>query len=139
MATYGLSISANMLEVAITQGKKSYYDGDGFWAGANDINNAMFANSGNILIGKPTLMSIPVYGTRMTSKIPTIFNVLVSYDLDKFFGSTTFLASAKATLLGKASPLGLAAGYVLTAWQYYNLIRSIVTTPDFENSRWILY
>ena len=84
-------------------------------------------------------MSIPFYGTRMTSKIPTIFNVLVSYDLDKFFGSTTFLASAKATLLGKASPLGLAAGYGLTAWQYYNLIRSIVTTPDFENSRWILY
>lgn len=128
-----------MLEVAITQGKKSYYDGDSFWAGANDINNAMFANSGNILIGKPTLMSIPFYGTRMTSKIPTIFNVLVSYDLDKLFGSITFLASAKATLLGKASLLGLAAGCGLTAWQYYNLIRSIVTTPDFENSRWILY
>ena len=99
----------------------------------------MFANSGNILIGKPTLMSIPFYGTRMTSKIPTIFNVLVSYDLDKCFDSTTFLVSAKATLLGKASPLGLAAGYILTAWQYYNLIRSIVTIPDFENSRWILY
>ena len=122
MATYGLSISANMLEVAITQGKKSAYDGDSFWAGANDINNAMFANSGNILIGKPTLMSIPFYGTRMTSKIPTIFKVLVSYDLDKFFGSTTFLASAKATLLIKASPFGLAMGYGVTAWQYYNLI-----------------
>ena len=139
MATYGLSISANMLEVAITQGKKSYHDGDNFWAGANDINNAMLANSGNILIGKPTLMSIPFYGTRMTSKIPAIFNVLVSYDLDKFFGLTTFLASAKATMLGKASLLGLVAGYGLTVWQYYNLIRSIVTTPDFENSRWILY
>ena len=139
MATYGLSISSNMLEVAITQGKKSNYDGDSFWAGANDINNAMFANSGNILMGKPTLMSIPFYGTRITSKIPTIFNVLVSYDLDNLFGSTTFLASAKATLLGKASPLGLAMGYGLTAWQYYNLIRAIVTTPDFENSRWILY
>lgn len=139
MATYGLSISANMLEVAITQGKKSYYDGDSFWAGANDINNAMFANSGSILIGKSTLLSIPFYGTRMTSKIPTIFNVLVSYDLDKLFDSTTFLASAKATLLGKASPLGFVAGYFLTAWQYCNLIRSVVTTPDFENSRWILY
>ena len=75
----------------------------------------------------------------MASKIPAIFNVLVSYDLDKIFGSTTFLASAKATLLGKANRLGLAVGYVFTAWQYYNLIRSIVTTPDFENSRWILY
>lgn len=139
MATYGLSVSANMLEVAITQGKKSAYDGDGFWAGANDINNAMFANSGNILIGKSTLMSIPFYGTRMTSKIPTIFNALVSYDLDKLFGSTTFLTSAKATLLGKASPFGLTMGYGLTAWQYYNLIRAIVTIPDFENSRWILY
>ena len=139
MTTYGLSISANMLEVAITQGKKSYYDGDSFWAGANDINSAMFANSGNILIGKPTLMSIPFYGTRMTSKIPTIFNVYASYQIDKLFDSTSFLASAKATLLGKASTLGLIAGYGLTALQYYNLIRAIVTTPDFENSPWILY
>ncbi len=139
MTSYGLSISANMLEVAITQGKKSYYDGDSFWAGANDINRAMFANSGNILIGKPTLMSIPFYGTRMTSKIPTIFNVYASYELDKLFDSTPFLASAKATLLGKASTLGLIAGYGLTALQYYNLIRAIVTTPDFENSPWILY
>ena len=84
-------------------------------------------------------MSIPFYGTRMTSKIPAIFNILVSYDLDKLFGSTTFLTSAKATLLGKASPLGLTAGYLLTALQYYNLFSSIFTTPDFENSRWILY
>ena len=139
MVTYGSSIFANMLEVAITQGKKSYYDGDSFWAVANDINNAMFANSGNILIGKPTLMSIPFYGTRLISKIPTIFNVLVSYDLDNFFGSTTFFASAKATLLSPSSLLGLIAGYGLTAWQYYNLFKSFFTTPDFENSRWILY
>ncbi len=139
MATYGLSISANMIEVAITQGKKSCYDGDSFWAGANDINNAMFANSGNILIGKPTLMSVPFYGTRMTSKIPTIFNVLLSYGFDDLFGSTTFLASAKATLLNKASPLGFVAGYALTAWQCCRLIKAIVATPDFENSRWILY
>ena len=138
MATYGLSISANMLEVAITQGKKSYYDGDNFWAGANDINNAMFANSGNILIGKPTLMSIPFYGTRITSKIPTIFNVLVAHEFGKYYG-LTFLESSKALLLSDASTLGLAAGYLLTAWQYYNLFRSIFTTPDFENSRWILY
>ncbi len=139
MVTYGLSISANMLEVAITQGKKSYYDGDSFWAGASDINNAMFANSGNILIGNPTLMSIPFYGTRITTKIPTVFNVLVTYDVDRLFGPTTFLASAKTTLLGKANPLILSAGYLLTAGQYYSLIRSIVTTPDFETSKWILY
>ena len=75
----------------------------------------------------------------MTTKMPTLLNVLLSYDLDNLFGSTTFLASTKATLLSKASPLGLVAGYALTALQYYNLIRSIVTTPDFENSRWILY
>jgi hypothetical protein len=127
-----------MLEVAITQGKKSYYDGDNFWAGANDINNAMFANSGNILIGKPTLMSIPFYGTRITSKIPTIFNVLVAHEFGKYLG-LTFLESSKALLLSDASTLGLVAGYLLTAWQYYNLFRSIFTTPDFENSRWILY
>ena len=53
--------------------------------------------------------------------------------------TASIFVSSKATLLGKASPLGLAAGYGLTTWQYYNLIRSIVTTPDFENSRWILY
>lgn len=120
LATYGLSISANMLKVAIMQGKKSYYDGDSFWAGANGINNTMFANSENILIGEPTLMSIPFYGTRMTSKIPTIFNVLASYDLHELFDSMTFLASAKATLLGKASLFRLVVGYGLTVCQYYN-------------------
>ena len=62
--------------------------------------NAMFANSGNILIGKPTLMSIPFYGTRMNSKIPTIFNVYASYQIDKLYDSTPFLASAKATFCG---------------------------------------
>ena len=139
MVTYGLSVASNLCEVSWVQAKKSLSDGDSLSAMRNDVNNAMFANLGNILIGKPTLMSIPFYGTRMTSKIPTIFNVLVSYDLDKFFGSTTFLASAKATLLSKASPFGLAIGYVVTAVQYYHLIRAIVTTPDFENSRWILY
>ena len=85
------------------------------------------------------LIGLLIFAGTMTSKISTIFNVLVSYDFDKFFGSTTFLASAKATLLRKPSPFGLAMGYGLTAWQYYNLIRAIVTTPDFENSRWILY
>ena len=138
MVTYGMSISANMVEVAFTQGKKSKFDGDSFWAGANDINDAMFANSGNILIGKPTLMSIPFYGTRITSKIPTAINVLFAHDFWKYFG-ISFYESTKATLLRKASPLGLTAGYLLTAWQYYNLFRSIFTTPDFENSRWILY
>ena len=53
--------------------------------------------------------------------------------------AASIFASSKATLLGKASPLGLAAGYGLTTWQYYNLFTSIFTTPDFENSRWILY
>ena len=105
---------------------------------SKDINNAMFANSGNILIGKPTLMSIPFYGTRITSKIPTIISVLLAHDFWKYFG-ITFLESTKAILLRKASPLGLAAGYLLTALKCYNFIKSIFATPDFENSRWILY
>ena len=138
MVTYGMSISANMVEVAFTQGKKSKFDGDSFWAGANDINNAMFANSGHILIGKPTLMSIPFYGTRITSKIPTAINVLFAHDFWKYFG-ISFYESTKATLLRKASLSGLALGYFFTALQYYHLIKSIFTTPDFENSRWILY
>ena len=139
MANYGLSVSANMLEVAITQGKKSYYDGDSFWAGANDLNNAMFANAGNILIGKTNLISIPFYGTRMTSKLPTIFNVLLNYRIDNIFGSTLFMASVKETLLGKASGLGLVSGYLLTFNQYAKLINTIFVRPDFENSGWILY
>lgn len=138
MVTYGMSISANMAEVAFTQGKKSKFDGDSFWAGVNDINNAMLANSGNILIGKPTLMSIPFYGTRITSKIPTVINVLFAHDFWKYFG-ISFYESKKATLLRNANLLGLASGYLLTAYQYYHLIKSIFTTPDFENSRWILY
>ena len=37
MFSYGLSVTANMLEVAVTQGKKSHYDGDNFGARMNDV------------------------------------------------------------------------------------------------------
>ena len=81
MVTYGISVTANMCEVAVTQGKKSVNDGDGYWETIADKTNAMFANSGNILSGKVMLGSIPIYATRLSSKIPTIANVFLNYNL----------------------------------------------------------
>lgn len=138
MATYGLSITANMLEVAVTQGKKSYYDGDDFWAGANDINNAMFSNSGGILVGNVSLLPIPIYGTRLVYKIPTFIKTMNEFRWANAF-RVSFMTSAKNTLTQKANKFALLLGYLITLIQYKNLFESIFSKPDFDNSKWILY
>lgn len=141
MVTYGASITANILEVAVTQGKKSYYDGDSFWSGVNDITNAMFANSGRILAGNLALDGLSIMGTRMFSRAWTLVD---------FFGQVNATAQywkySKAMSIvsstfwkSKANPLALIVGYGLTGYQLFNLGRAIFTTPDFENSPWILY
>ena len=93
LLTYGVSISSNMLEVAVTQGKKSYYDGDGFWASVDDVNNAMFANSFSIVTGKFSEESITVYGTRLFTKGFKIFKFFetVAYSAQYVKFSNAFL------------------------------------------------
>ena len=141
LLTYGVSISSNMLEVAVTQGKKSYYDGDGFWASVNDVNNAMFANSFSIVTGKFSEESITVYGTRLFTKGFKTFKFFetVAYSAQYVKFSNAFLTELNPFWTQKANPIGLAIGYIVTAAQVNNLFKAIFSKPDFENSRWILY
>lgn len=85
------------------------------------------------------ITSVIYSGTRMTSKCLLFLMFWCHMILISSSVQQHSLHLQKQTLLSKASPFGLAMGYGLTVWQYYNLIRAIVTTPDFENSRWILY
>lgn len=141
MLTYGVSISCNMIEVAFTQGKKSYYDGDGFWAGVNDVNNAMYTNSFSIITGKFSEESITLYGTRLFTKGWKSFKFFetVAYSAQYVKFSNAFFAELKPFWTQKANPVGLLFAYGMTTIQLINLLKSIFSIPDFENSRWILY
>ena len=139
MVNYGICVTANMLEVSFTQNKKSTYDGDNMFQTKNDINNAMFANLGRILFGNILISSTRIFGTRIFSKIPTAYKVSTNYLVDNLLYSTSFVDSAKSTLLKDGNKVGLAISYFFTAKQVYDLFKSIISTPDFENSKWILY
>lgn len=140
MITYGVSITANMLEVAVVQGKKSYHDGDAFWSGANDITNAMFANSGRILVGRVAKDELVIMGTRIFSK---------AWALAGFFGQVNAMAEywkySKAMSIVSSSywkqvkPLSLAIGYIMAGSQVFSLGQAIFTKPDFDSGKWILY
>ena len=105
----------------------------------NDINNAMFANLDRILFGNILISSTRIFGTRIFSKIPTAYKVSTNYLVDNLLYSTSFVDSAKSTLLKDGNKVGLWIGRISTIIQVFNLIKSIISTPDFENSKWILY
>lgn len=64
---------------------------------------------------------------------------LTNYLVDNLLYSTSFVDSAKSTLLKDGNKVGLWIGRISTIIQVFNLIKSIISTPDFENSKWILY
>ena len=99
----------------------------------------MYANSGNILIGKPEIFDISFYATRITSKIPAALITYAGYGLDNAFGNVPFLQSASSTLSLSAGKVTMALGYLLTLSQLVGLGNAIFGDPDFENSKWILY
>ena len=125
MATFGMSTALNMLELSVAQGKKSYRDGDSFWAGANDINNAMFANSGKIVVNN-------LLGKGMVFGIS-----LINYDIALTLGwPATYGAAFISTLESKSHPLGLLLSYGAVALDGISLFKTIFGNGG---SNWILY
>lgn len=98
----------------------------------------MFANFGKVLVGQPTLLSIPFYGTRVTSKIPLIYNIFNDYRWAKGFG-VSFLKSTSARLKSSANGVACIMGYIVTIYQYYKLLKVIFGKPDFDNCNWTLF
>ena len=139
LMNWGFSTLFNYVEVGVTQYKKSIHDGDNVWQAFNDVNNALFANAGNILIGKSMVFDVPLYGTKVSSKIPLLFDIYLDYSIGKMFlGSSSFWNSTMGVLTGKAGKFSFIS-YFATFSQFNNMLKAIIGTPDFENSKWILY
>ena len=141
MAIYGISITANMLEVAVTQNKKSIYDGDSYWEKRNDVNNAMFANSGRIVVGRISGQGLVIMGTRMFSKAWTLTNFFseVNYMAQYWKYSKAMSIVSKTFWISKANCFSLFVGYSMAVYQVYNLGKAFFSTPDFNSDKWILY
>ena len=140
MASYGISTLSNFIEVGITQGMKSAGEGLGFWNIANNINKSMFANSGAILTGQVPLIPIDIYGSRLATKGTFLFNALINYDIDKFFGSKGIPYSlyASSALFSTASKFSLGLSYGIAGFSVVmGIIR--ICMQDYDNSPWKLY
>ena len=142
LAFYGISVTANMLEVGVTQGKKSYYDGDDAWNTINDVNRSMFVNADTILGGELDLFSaFSLEGTRIIPKVFTGGKAYFSYLKTSFTKHyhVLFLPTMKKLLFAKSNPVFWFLGAGMTLVQVGKLMQAIFTTPNFEESDWILY
>ncbi|MDD4077764.1 MAG: hypothetical protein PHT03_07325 [Bacilli bacterium] len=150
LLSYGTIVAANMLEVAVTQGKKSASDGESFSEGAADVIDAMFANSGDIIIGKTSFLAgiigTDIAGYQIATKVPLIKNIITNGSMYLPSSNGLLVNSASSQIMGflKSKPTtlskaGMATGYLFAGISVFQLGKAIFTTPDFENSKWRLY
>ena len=141
MTTYGMSVVANMCEVGVLQAKKSQYDGDNFWNTFNDVNNAMYSNSGRILVGRLEEDGLVILGTRMFFKAWTLAGYFgqVNATAQYWKYSTAMSIVSKSFWTNKGNPVSLIFGYGLAGYQMYSFWNTLFSEPDFNNSKWILY
>ena len=140
MATYGISATANYIEVAVTQGKKSYSDGYSFWEGVNDVINSMFANTPRILTGRFAIGDMAIGGTKLFTKALHLPNLLYdTYEFSQYVKARRALSFAFDGIFWKQGGVGMWFGYVMSAFSVFNMGKANFTQPDFENSNWILY
>ena len=138
MIFYGLSTTANMIEVETIQRYKSNLEGLSYWSVENNVINAWYANIGRVYGGY--FSDLGLYGTRLFSKAPKITNFLSeSYVLSQSYSAKTAIPlAAKGVWMSKAGWISRGIGFGATVIQFYNLYNAI-TNPDIENSKWILY
>ena len=141
ISAYGANITANYLEVAFTQGKKSYFDGDDFWQSTNDVINAMYANTKKILLGRIGTNDSFLYGTRIISKIPMVGNIISSiYEYSQLYSWPRAIKEGIGTIFEPTVGIGgIVTSFLGVAYSVYRMGKAIFTTPDFENTGWILF
>ena len=141
MATYGISVTANYIEVAFTQGKKSHSDGNSFGEGVNDVVNSMFANTPRILIGRFVIGDTAIWGTKLFAKALHLPNLLYdTYEFAQYVkAGRAFTFAFDGIFWEQAGKFGMLFGYGMSAVHIFNMGKAIFTQPDFENSNWILY
>ena len=141
MTTYGISITANMLEVAITQSKKSFSNGKYSWNRKNDVTNAMFANIKRILLGRITDGTIGVQGTRIVTKFSVVkdFFDKVNLNAESWKYSIAFVDTFKTFWTEKAHVSSLFLSYGFAAYQVFKFLDAFFGEPNYNNDTWILY
>lgn len=140
MASYGISVTANMLEILVLQSKKSCFDGDSFWSATDDVVNALGANMGRYLLGRIGDQSFGILGSRMVSKLSVLhkFTMTVA-ELNKLYSFQSAYRIASQSFWKSSSPYGYVLAFAMSAWQVGNLASAIIVSKSYENSRWILY
>ena len=140
MTYYGFSTAANFLEVAVMQGKYSASGGSDFWSGSIDVFDSMLINSGKVAAGYLVFLGYPIIGTRLFSKTLTVkaFSGNLIDNVKNYKFSTAFNMTMSSFWKSKSSKFGLLTGGFFTGLQIISLLKTIFTTPDFDNSKWTL-
>lgn len=129
MFSYGTSVTANWLDVAILQSKKSSSEGDSFLAGMHDVTNALYSNTPGIVLGQTEIGGQVIRGQSIVSKSWTMIKL---YELRR---STPYNLSA--LLGGSAGWLGIAATVIGGLMSLNKVLKAIAIGEN--ESGWILY
>ena len=140
MSAYGISLSVNMLEIMVLQGKKSGFDRDSFWNATNDVVNATTANMDRYLLGRMGDQTVGFLGTRVISKLNILHKFAMTVgELNQMYSFQSAFRIASQSFWKSSSPVGYVLAYALSAWQVSYLAYAIIDSKSYENSRWILY
>ena len=141
MFTFGVTIPLDILEVAGYQGHKSSYEGRSFWDSANDINNALFANIGRILLGSTLVGGGTVIGSNVLSNISLLSEYHETYLLLKnsWKSSKALSIAFKDVFLEKAGFWSVVSSAFSIVEQAVESVSAIFGNPDIDNGKWILF
>jgi hypothetical protein len=140
MATTGISATANYIEVAVTQAKKSSSDGCSFWESTDNVLDAMLANTPRIYAGRFAVGDGAIWGTKLFSKFLHFPNLIYdTYEFAQYVKAGRAFSFAFDGIFWKKGGVGMWFGYLMCLPQVFNMLKAIFTEPDFENSKWILY
>lgn len=139
MASYGISVTANMLEILVLQSKKSCFDGDSFWGATDDVVNALGANMGRYLLGRIGDQSFGILGSRMVSK----FNLLYKYtmtvnEFSQYYTFGSALRQSSSFWTKTLSRTSVMIVYGFATYQVISMINSFFTEPTKVSDKWIL-
>ena len=141
MASYGISVSANMLEIMVLQGKKSAFDGDSFWNSTNDIVNATNANMGRYLLGRMGDQTAGFLGTRVISKLNVLHKFAMTVgELNQLYSfQSAFRIASQSFWTRKLVRPTIYLTYGFAAYHIIKLGSALFSSSTDTKTRWILF
>jgi len=141
MASYGISVSANMLEIMVLQGKKSGFDGDSFWNSTNDIVNATTVNMDRYLLGRMGNQTVGFLGTRVISKLNILHKFAMTVgELNQLYSfQSAFRIASQSFWTQKLAAPNILLAYGFSAYNVIRLGIAIFSSSTEANKRWVLF